>query len=56
MVKWPKVLLLGDSLTQFGFGANGCWVALLADALQRKCDVINRGLSGYNSQVGSDIP
>ncbi|XP_076459429.1 isoamyl acetate-hydrolyzing esterase 1 homolog [Babylonia areolata] len=49
-VNWPKVILLGDSLTQFSFSSDGCWGALVADHLQRKCDVINRGFSGYNAR------
>ncbi|XP_062570813.1 isoamyl acetate-hydrolyzing esterase 1 homolog isoform X2 [Saccostrea cucullata] len=47
---WKKVLLVGDSLTQFGFSKDGSYASLLADYLQRKCDVINRGFSGYNSK------
>ncbi|XP_004082315.1 isoamyl acetate-hydrolyzing esterase 1 homolog isoform X2 [Oryzias latipes] len=48
-VIWPKVFLFGDSITQFSFQANG-WGAEIANKLARKCDVINRGLSGYNSR------
>lgn len=47
---WPKVVLFGDSLTQYGYSKDGCWTALVADFLQRKCDVINRGFSGYNTR------
>lgn len=49
-MKWKKLLLLGDSNTQFGFSKEGSWVSLLSDYLQRKCDVINRGFSGYNTE------
>jgi isoamyl acetate esterase len=49
-MKWQKLLLIGDSNTQFGFSKQGTWVSLLADYLQRKCDVINRGFSGYNTE------
>ena len=53
-------LLVGDSITQYGFAfqppgegeqvpAAG-WTAIIADVLQRKVDVVNRGLSGYNSR------
>ncbi|KAK7113408.1 hypothetical protein V1264_012703 [Littorina saxatilis] len=45
---WPKLILFGDSITQFSFSSDGCWGSLLADLVQRKCDVINRGFSGYN--------
>ncbi|KAK7904337.1 hypothetical protein WMY93_016944 [Mugilogobius chulae] len=48
-VVWPKVLLFGDSITQFSFQPNG-WGAEIANKLARKCDVVNRGLSGYNSR------
>ncbi|XP_050406651.1 isoamyl acetate-hydrolyzing esterase 1 homolog isoform X1 [Patella vulgata] len=48
--KWPAFVLFGDSITQFSFSEEGCWGALLTDHLQRKCDVLNRGFSGYNSR------
>ncbi|KAG8542488.1 hypothetical protein GDO81_026627 [Engystomops pustulosus] len=54
MISWPRILLFGDSITQFAFEANG-WGAALADKLVRKCDVLNRGLSGYNSRWGKHI-
>ena len=47
---WPRVLLFGDSLTQYAFGTDGGWAAMLAEKLQRKADVVNRGFSGYNSR------
>ncbi|KFP26684.1 Isoamyl acetate-hydrolyzing esterase 1, partial [Colius striatus] len=34
---------------QFSFQENG-WGAYLAERLVRKCDVVNRGLSGYNTR------
>ncbi|KAL0969341.1 hypothetical protein UPYG_G00225790 [Umbra pygmaea] len=46
---WPQVILFGDSITQFSFQPNG-WGSELANKLARKCDVLNRGLSGYNSR------
>ncbi|XP_076021704.1 isoamyl acetate-hydrolyzing esterase 1 homolog [Genypterus blacodes] len=48
-VSWPKVILFGDSITQVSFQAKG-WGSDIADKLARKCDVVNRGLSGYNSR------
>ncbi|CAG2232695.1 IAH1 [Mytilus edulis] len=39
---WPKLILIGSSSTQYSFSADGCWGSLLANFLQRKCDVINR--------------
>jgi lysophospholipase L1-like esterase len=49
-MKWKKLILLGDSITQNGWSKQSMWAANLADLLQRKCDVINRGFSGYNSE------
>lgn len=49
---WSKIILFGDSLTQRSFEPqNGLWGALLADRLQRICDVIGRGFSGYTSRT-----
>ena len=47
---WPTILLIGDSLTQKGYSESGKWVALLSDLFQRKCDIINRGFSGYTTR------
>lgn len=47
--RFGKVALFGDSLTQLSFCPGG-WGARLADALQRRADVLNRGLSGYNTE------
>ncbi|XP_018020589.1 isoamyl acetate-hydrolyzing esterase 1 homolog [Hyalella azteca] len=52
---WPRLLLLGDSLTQQSFSSDGCWGAMLADSFQRRCDVIARGFSGYNSRQWMSI-
>lgn len=48
---WPNVILLGDSLTQRGFSPDGQWVSMLSNHLSGKCDVINRGFSGYNTRM-----
>ncbi|XP_050171798.1 isoamyl acetate-hydrolyzing esterase 1 homolog [Myiozetetes cayanensis] len=48
-LRWPRVLLFGDSITEYSFQENG-WGAYLADRLVRKCDVVNRGISGYNTR------
>ncbi|XP_070594937.1 isoamyl acetate-hydrolyzing esterase 1 homolog [Erythrolamprus reginae] len=45
----PRVVLFGDSITEFSFQDKG-WGASLANKLARKCDVLNRGLSGYNTR------
>jgi lysophospholipase L1-like esterase len=45
-----KMVLLGDSITQMSFSAElSGWGTHLADVYQRRCDVYNRGFSGYNS-------
>ena len=49
-VSYPRVLLFGDSLTQYSFGPEGGWAASLADKLQRRADVVVRGFSGYNTR------
>ncbi|KAH9524413.1 isoamyl acetate-hydrolyzing esterase [Bulinus truncatus] len=49
-ISWPKIILFGDSITQFSFSKDGCWGSLLADYCQRKCDVLVRGFSGYNTR------
>ena len=48
-MKWKKLILLGDSNTQFGYSDESKWISLLSNSLQRKCDVVNRGFSGYNT-------
>ena len=48
-MKWKKLILLGDSNTQFAWGKASGWASDMSDMLQRKCDVINRGFSGYNT-------
>ena len=53
------VLLLGDSLTQRGGAVSqgGGWAARLAEHYERRADVLNRGLSGYNTQwVLKELP
>jgi len=45
----PKLLLLGDSLTQLSFEGGG-WGSNLANRYQRRADVLNRGMSGYNTR------
>ncbi|KAJ0411081.1 hypothetical protein ATCC90586_008056 [Pythium insidiosum] len=47
----PTVVLVGDSLTQQGADPRvGGWAALLTNHLVRSTDVVNRGLSGYNTR------
>ena len=46
-----QILLVGDSLTQRGFDSKKGWVSKLASTYARRADVINRGYSGYNTNV-----
>ncbi|XP_064472215.1 isoamyl acetate-hydrolyzing esterase 1 homolog [Ornithodoros turicata] len=50
-VQWPRIFLFGDSLTQHAFLEDGCWGALLAASFERKCDIVSRGFSGYNTRM-----
>ena len=50
VVTYPKVILFGDSLTQKSMNPESNWGSLIADFLARKCDVIVRGFSGYNTR------
>lgn len=43
------IVLFGDSLTQRGWDDGG-WAAAVAHAYQRRADVYNRGLGGYNTR------
>ncbi|KAF9815453.1 hypothetical protein IEO21_04624 [Rhodonia placenta] len=43
------IMLFGDSLTQRGWESNG-FAERLAYVYNRKLDVINRGMSGYNTE------
>lgn len=44
-----KFILIGDSLIEYGYTEEGKWVSMLSNLLIRRCDVINRGFAGYNS-------
>ena len=50
-MKMDQFVLFGDSLTQQSFSQTQSFAfgAALADAYSRKLDVVNRGLSGYNT-------
>jgi lysophospholipase L1-like esterase len=45
----PRILLVGDSITQQSFMPDG-WGAEVATWYARRADVINRGFSGYNTR------
>jgi lysophospholipase L1-like esterase len=48
-----EVVCFGDSITEQGWGSKGScgWVAMLADAYRRRCDVVNRGFGGYTTRT-----
>ncbi len=49
--KRGKIILLGDSITQMSTSAKlSGWGSYIADIYQRRCDVYNRGMSGYNTK------
>lgn len=49
-----RIVLLGDSITQQSFSEGG-WGSALADVYQRRCDVLNRGYSGYNTRWALEL-
>ncbi|POM57695.1 Isoamyl acetate-hydrolyzing esterase [Phytophthora palmivora] len=51
VVERPLFLFVGDSLTEQGIdpSVNG-WITLLQYQYSRSCDIITRGLSGYNTR------
>ncbi|TVY48435.1 Isoamyl acetate-hydrolyzing esterase-like protein [Lachnellula occidentalis] len=55
--KYPQFLLIGDSIIQFtSFTNDGfSFGAGLSEHVQRRLDVINRGLSGYNTNQAKVI-
>lgn len=48
-IAFPSIVLFGDSITQYGGNRDG-WGTGLAEAYQRRADVINRGHGGYNTR------
>ncbi|KAJ1901590.1 isoamyl acetate-hydrolyzing esterase [Kickxella alabastrina] len=49
-------LALGDSITQLGGNStNNGWVSLLSHHYRRRMDVLNRGISGYNTEQARKI-
>ncbi|KPV75649.1 uncharacterized protein RHOBADRAFT_25820 [Rhodotorula graminis WP1] len=53
-IRMHQVVLFGDSITQGSWQPGGTG-AVLADAWQRKLDVVNRGFSGYNTEMGLEV-
>ncbi|KAI1308232.1 Isoamyl acetate-hydrolyzing esterase 1 -like protein [Halotydeus destructor] len=52
---WSKVILLGDSLTEYCLSPDGQWASLLGDRLKRVADIVVRGFAGYNSKWILDL-
>lgn len=48
-ISHPSIVLFGDSITQYSFNRDG-WGTGLAEAYQRRLDVVSRGHGGYNSR------
>lgn len=48
----PKLILVGDSITEQGSSHAYGWVTDLSIRYSRRVDVINRGMNGYNSRWG----
>ena len=48
---WPKVLLLGDSITERAVGpVTAPWSAMLSQRFHREADIVNRGAGGYTTR------
>nr|CDS33527.1 isoamyl acetate hydrolyzing esterase 1 [Hymenolepis microstoma] len=48
---WPKCIFFGDSLTQFGYTDEGCYLSILSSKFQRRVDIVGRGFSGYTTRL-----
>ena len=48
----PKIILIGDSITELGSKDATGWGTSLALRYNRRADVLNRGMNGYNSRWG----
>lgn len=55
LIKWPKVLLLGDSITEYSFSSDGQWASIIANKLIRIADIVNRGAEGYTTSQYKNI-
>ncbi|KAI1308233.1 Isoamyl acetate-hydrolyzing esterase 1 -like protein [Halotydeus destructor] len=49
-MSWSKVVLFGDSLTEYSLSPDGQWASLLGDRLKRVADIVVRGFGGYNTR------
>jgi len=48
----PKLILIGDSITELGSSHAEGWATSLSIRYNRRMDVVNRGMNGYNSRWG----
>ncbi|KAL7516209.1 hypothetical protein ACHAWX_001249 [Stephanocyclus meneghinianus] len=48
----PKLILFGDSITEQGSSHANGWVTSLSIRYNRRLDVVNRGMNGYNTRWG----
>eukprot|EP00580_Thalassiosira_gravida_P003689 CAMPEP_0201607016 /NCGR_PEP_ID=MMETSP0492-20130828/6281_1 /ASSEMBLY_ACC=CAM_ASM_000837 /TAXON_ID=420259 /ORGANISM="Thalassiosira gravida, Strain GMp14c1" /LENGTH=359 /DNA_ID=CAMNT_0048071541 /DNA_START=201 /DNA_END=1280 /DNA_ORIENTATION=- len=48
----PKLILIGDSITELGSSHAQGWATSLSIRYNRRMDVVNRGMNGYNSRWG----
>ena len=48
----PRFVLFGNSITQYSFQPAG-FGASIAHLYQRHADIVNRGFSGYNTDVNA---
>lgn len=53
-IVYPQWLLFGDSITQHSFMPGGLGQSL-ADAYQRRLDIVKRGYGGYNTEWGLHV-
>ncbi|CAK8676874.1 isoamyl acetate-hydrolyzing esterase 1 homolog [Clavelina lepadiformis] len=54
MAIWKRIILFGDSITQYSTFTRG-WETYVHELVQRKCDIFNRGFSGYNTDFAVKI-
>ena len=51
----PKLILLGDSITEQASSHPNGWGSSLSIRYNRRCDVMNRGMNGYTSRMGREV-
>lgn len=56
VIIWPKILLIGDSMTEFAVGPfDYPWSAMLSQDFHRIADIVNRGYDGYTTRKYKDV-